>query len=262
LEAGVVVIAGVHVSGLALARESLVSNLHLQLHFFVYLLTQFLTYLHASISSHDRIGPTPLQPAILKPSHLQLPFPCLYINCFLVASLITIVRQRYVLADIAQAAKDEYELRNTLGIDYDGPEANWILSRSLSRWQAALCLAKSIPGFPESSFKLEGLLSQIPSLPDDIPSGSTWIEGYSTWKNSDAKCPLVDKTDKTRRYNLRSQHPTTHTISTSDNFRVWEENQYWYCSTRAGLGIILSASLAERQQLSLRYAPLDSPSDQ
>ncbi|KAL5316340.1 hypothetical protein ACEPPN_015385 [Leptodophora sp. 'Broadleaf-Isolate-01'] len=150
---------------------------------------------------------------------------------------------------------------DTPGIDYDGPQANSILSRSLSRWQAALRLAKSIRGFPESSFKLEGLLSRVPSLPDDIPNSSTWIEGYSTWKNSDALCPLVDKTEKTRRFNLRSQHPTICRLSTSDNFQVWEgKPNNGIALLVLGWAYILSASLAERQQLSLRYAPLDGPS--
>jgi len=83
-------------------------------------------------------------------------------------------------------------------IDYDGPEADSILSKSVSQWQAALRYANSSLGFPESSYKLERLLSRIPSLPDNIPSSSSLIEGYSTWKSSDASCPLEYKTENTQ----------------------------------------------------------------
>lgn len=154
---------------------------------------------------------------------------------------------------------------DSLGIDYHSPETKSILSRSYSRWQAALRLAKSTPGFPESSFKLEGLLSRVPSLPDDIPSESTWMEGYSTWTNSDLSCPLASKTEKTRRFNLRIQHPVMCTISPSHNFRVWEgKANNGIALLILGWAYILSASLAERQRLCLRYASsldsLDGPS--
>jgi hypothetical protein len=150
---------------------------------------------------------------------------------------------------------------NTPMIDYDGPEADSIFIRSVSQWQAALRHATSIPGFPESSYKLERLLSRMPSFPDDILSSSSSIEGYSTWKSSDASCSLECKTEKRHKFHLRRLHPTTCTISTSDNFQVWEGNP------NNGLALlvlawayILTASLAERQHLSLQYGPLDSPS--
>ncbi|KAK0110105.1 hypothetical protein ONS95_002761 [Cadophora gregata] len=147
---------------------------------------------------------------------------------------------------------------DTPRIDYDGPQANAILSRSLTRWQTAFHLAKSTREFPESSFKLEALLSRVPSLPDNIPSSSTWIEGYSTWANSDALCALKDKIEKTRRFSLRSQHPTTCRLSTSNNFKVWERNpNNGIALLVLGWAYILSASLAEKQQLLLKYAPLD-----
>ena len=145
-------------------------------------------------------------------------------------------------------------------INYDGPEAGSILSRSVSQWQAALRYAKSISGFPESSYKLERLLSRIPSLPDQIPIESSFIEGYSTWQSSDASCPLKYKTEKRHTFHVRCLHPTTCTLSTSDNFQVWERN------TNNGVALlvlawayILNASLAERRRLSLQYMPLDKP---
>jgi hypothetical protein len=88
-------------------------------------------------------------------------------------------------------------------IAYDSAEANSILSRSLSLWRASLRLAKSILGFLDSSFKLEKLPSRIPLLPNDIPTSSALIEGYSTWKYSDASCPLVQSESKP------GSHPNT-----------------------------------------------------
>ncbi|KAK1768138.1 hypothetical protein QBC33DRAFT_577788 [Phialemonium atrogriseum] len=108
-----------------------------------------------------------------------------------------------------------------VNISYSGPEADLIHSRSASQWQAALGAAESI----------QGVLSRTPSLPENIPSDANSIEGYSTWRNTDASCCLA-KTERVFRFALRKR---------------------W--------AYILSSSLAERQNLSIAYNPvLDSPS--
>ncbi|CAM6002547.1 unnamed protein product [Sphagnum balticum] len=146
-------------------------------------------------------------------------------------------------------------------INYDGIEAESIYSRSLSRWQTALRLAKSMPRFPESSFKLQGLLSRTPSLPNDIPTSSARIEGYSTWKNCDAKCPIAHKIERANNFRLRSRFPVECTISPSNNFQFWEgKSNNGIALLVLGWAYILSASLAERQQLPLHYVLPDGPS--
>jgi hypothetical protein len=146
-------------------------------------------------------------------------------------------------------------------IDYDGPEANAILSRSSSQWQFALRHALSTSRFPESSYRLERLLCRVPSFPGDIPSCSLSIEGYSSWRSSDDSCSMKHKREKGHLFHLRRRHPTTCRISSSDNFRRWEENpNNGIALLVLGWAYILKASLAERQRLALHYEPLDSPS--
>ncbi len=146
-------------------------------------------------------------------------------------------------------------------IDYDGPEANAILSRSVSQWQLALRHAMLTPRFPESSYRLERLLYRVPSFPNDIPSCSVSIEGYSSWKSSDDSCSMKCKTEKGHLFYLRRRHPTTCTISTSDDFRLLEGSpNNGIALLVLGWAYILNASLVERQRLSLHYEPLDSPS--
>lgn len=148
-----------------------------------------------------------------------------------------------------------------VNISYSGPEADLILSRSASQWQAALGAAESIQGIPPASLNLERVLSRTPSLPENIPSDANSIEGYSTWRNTDASCCLA-KTERVLRVALRKRHLTTCSISSSHNFLDWEGRpNNGIALLVLGWAYILSASLAERQNLSITYDPvLDSPS--
>jgi hypothetical protein len=142
-------------------------------------------------------------------------------------------------------------MQTPLEIPYDGPEAELIFSRSLSRWQAALHRANSTRQIPESSFNLERTLSRTPSLPETIPSDATWIEGYSTWINSDTSCRLT-KTEKARRFLLRKRHPIICRISSSRNFLVWEDTpNNGIALLVLGWAYILTANLVERQNLGI-----------
>jgi len=138
---------------------------------------------------------------------------------------------------------------------YDGPEAESSSSRSFSRWQTAFQLAESMLDVPENSFHLKQVLSRTPSLPDTIPSDSTWIEGYSTWKNSDILCPLTTKTESVQRLFLRKRHLTLCTVSTSQNFVTWNGTpNNGVLLLALGWSYILCVSLAERQNLRLKYS--------
>ena len=71
---------------------------------------------------------------------------------------------------------------------YDGPEAQAIFSRSVSKWQSVLARARLLYAIPRGSLDLSQCLDRIPSLPDTIPRDARWIEGWSTWSNSDTLC--------------------------------------------------------------------------
>lgn len=140
---------------------------------------------------------------------------------------------------------------------YSGPEADAIYSRSISRWQAILLRAKSSPDIPVRSLDLRTCLHHVPQLPKTIPRGSKWIDGHSTWSNSDASCSLATRKGTSRRLGLTKLHPTICSVSTSPSFKTW--------GTKANNGIALlvlawtyisSAELAERQGLSMKYGLL------
>ncbi|KAK1771080.1 hypothetical protein QBC33DRAFT_575934 [Phialemonium atrogriseum] len=120
-----------------------------------------------------------------------------------------------------------------------GPEAGLIVARSLSRWQAALRLAESAAGIPRASLNLETVLSRTPSLPPQIPNDLAWVEA----------CCLATKTER------------IHT-SSLPNFVDWEgKPNNGIAILVLGWAYILTASLAERQNLAMEYASTsDNPS--
>ncbi|KAK5989828.1 hypothetical protein PT974_08089 [Cladobotryum mycophilum] len=141
---------------------------------------------------------------------------------------------------------------------HDGPEADAILKRSFSRWQAALQHAKSLKSLPERCFKLEGVLSRIPSLPESLPR-ARYIEGYSTWDNledsSATSCKLRTKTEKTRPIYLRVEYHIICTISSSPNFQTWEETENnGLLLLVLGWAYVFAVNLAERTRLKVEYS--------
>lgn len=124
-----------------------------------------------------------------------------------------------------------------------------------------LSRAKAI-SLPTESLNLRQILARAPSIPDKIPSKVQYIEGHSTWKNSDVLCPLKTRTEKARIILLRKRYRTICTISTSNNFRVWgSKTNNGIALLVLGWAYILSAELAERQGLPMEYvSPLSMPS--
>lgn len=141
----------------------------------------------------------------------------------------------------------------SLEIPYDGSEARETFSRSQSKWQASLRWAKSTRQFPEESFNLQGILYRTPSLPDTIPSDTTYLEGYSTWLNLDPSCSL-GKTGKRRQFFLRRNYPIKCTVSSSRDFSTWPDTpNNGIALLTAGWAYVLTAELAERQSLKMEY---------
>ncbi|KAF5020425.1 hypothetical protein F66182_7552 [Fusarium sp. NRRL 66182] len=137
---------------------------------------------------------------------------------------------------------------------YDGPEAQAIFSRSVSKWRSVLLRARSLTSIPGSSLDLGRCLDHIPSLPDTIPRDARWIEGYSTWRNTEPLCHLATRTEQKRRIFLTKLHVTSLSLSSSPNFRVWDKNaNNGIALLTLGWSYILSAALAERQGLPLVY---------
>ncbi|CAG9946323.1 unnamed protein product [Clonostachys rosea f. rosea IK726] len=136
---------------------------------------------------------------------------------------------------------------------YDGPEAESIQQQSLNRWRAALSNAKTASQYRVSPSDLRGLLSRIPSFLDHIPNECKVIQGYSTWRNTD-KCTVVAKQERPRRICLSHCYPVICKVSQSKNFQQWEKSLNNGLALMAlGWAYILSASLAERQGLTLQY---------
>lgn len=141
---------------------------------------------------------------------------------------------------------------------YDGPEAQKILRRSLIRWHAAVDAAASCHSIPTECTNLVSVLGTIPALPRSIPRHLKSIAGCSTWDNLDTDCSLRAKTGKPLECQLRSRYPLRCILSTSENFRRWDE------SSNNGIALfivawayVLTVSLAERQGLELEY--FDTP---
>ncbi len=139
-------------------------------------------------------------------------------------------------------------------MEFDGDEADTILARSSSRWQGLLENAMSMPAIPACSLRLQDTLSRIPSFPDIIPPGITCLEGFSSWENSNPTCQLTTRIENTQRLPLRGIKPIVFKISTSSNFLVWEGSRNNGIALLVlGWAYILSASLAERQDLCIIY---------
>ncbi|CAI6057894.1 unnamed protein product [Clonostachys chloroleuca] len=148
----------------------------------------------------------------------------------------------------------------SIKLSYDGPEAKSIQQQSLNRWRAALSNAKTASHYRVSPSDLRGLLSRIPSFLDHIPKESSAIQGYSTWRNTD-KCTLVTKQERPQSIQLTNRYPVICKVSQSRNFQQWEDSRNnGLALMTLGWAYILSASLAERQGLTLQYqASLDFP---
>ncbi|RMJ03351.1 hypothetical protein CDV36_015118 [Fusarium kuroshium] len=147
---------------------------------------------------------------------------------------------------------------------YDGPAAQAIFSRSVSKWRSILIRARNLTSIPRSSLDLSRCLDRIPSLPDTIPRDAIWIEGYSVWRNIEPLCDLGIRTERSRRIFLIKLHVTSLLVSSSPNFCVWDKNaNNGIALLTLGWSYILSAALAERQGLPLIYCqttPLTCPS--
>ncbi|CAM1508768.1 Fc.00g056160.m01.CDS01 [Cosmosporella sp. VM-42] len=139
---------------------------------------------------------------------------------------------------------------------YDGPEAQAIFSRSVSTWRSVLKRARLLHTIPKTSLDLSRCLDRVPSLPDAIPRDARWIEGCSTWSNSDPLCPLKTKTETSRRIFLTKRHHTRLSVSSSLDFRYWgQDANNGIALLTLGWSYTLSAALAERQSLSMVYCP-------
>ncbi|RGP78905.1 hypothetical protein FLONG3_2810 [Fusarium longipes] len=109
----------------------------------------------------------------------------------------------------------------------------------------------------EQSLDLTRALGHIPRLPNKIPRSLRWLEGFSTWGDFDCCCPVKIKREHKQTISLTKFHPTNCSISTSSNFRIWEADaNNGIALLTLGWAYIFSASLAERQGLSMRYGPL------
>ncbi|RKK30989.1 hypothetical protein BFJ66_g14473 [Fusarium oxysporum f. sp. cepae] len=140
---------------------------------------------------------------------------------------------------------------------YDGHENAVIFNRSASRWRTILSQAQNMTEIPKQSLDLTRALGRIPRLPDKITSSSRWLEGFSTWGDSNCSCSVKTKRERKQRLFLTKLHPTSCSISASSNFRVWETKaNNGIALLTLGWAYILSASLAERQGLSMEYGPL------
>lgn len=136
---------------------------------------------------------------------------------------------------------------------YDGDEAKSIFDRSYSLWKSALHMASSTPQIPQNSFDLTKILHRTPSLPDSIPSDATFIEGNSTWINSDTSCDLKKK-GIAKVFVLRKRYPIKCSISSSPAFSHWEGTpNNGIALLVLGWAYILTAELAERQHLTMEY---------
>lgn len=143
---------------------------------------------------------------------------------------------------------------------YDGPKSHAIFSQSTSRWQTIISRAKATNDAPNSSLDLAQCLDRIPCLPAKIPSDAKFLEGFSTWLDSNSSCSVKEKAERKTRIFLGKSHPTICSISTSSNFRVWQEKRNnGIALLILGWAYTMSASLAERRGLSMEYPPLPDP---
>ncbi|KAM5357257.1 hypothetical protein ACJZ2D_016454 [Fusarium nematophilum] len=143
---------------------------------------------------------------------------------------------------------------------YDGHDSEVIFNRSASRWRTILSQAKNMTEIPNWSLDLTRCLDRIPRLPDKIPSSSRWLEGFSTWGDSNCFCSVKTKRERKQRLFLTKLHPTNCSISASPSFRIWKAKaNNGIALLTLGWAYILSASLAERQGLSMEYGPLATP---
>lgn len=125
------------------------------------------------------------------------------------------------------------------------------MERSLSRWG-------HIPtaDITESTTLLAKTLFKVPTLPARIPQSSK-IGGFSTWSNEHTPCSFSTRKGSSETLKLTKPYHTICKISPSSNFRVWGTNgNNGIALLVAGWAYILTASLAERQQLSMEYNAL------
>ena len=109
-------------------------------------------------------------------------------------------------------------------------------------------------------FDLRCLLQRIPALPSDIPRETTFLEGYSTWDNSDASCSLRTKTEHPHRISLRNDEPFTLQTSDSHGFQTWDgTGNNGVALLILGWAYVLNASLAETCGLPLKVVPVETP---
>ncbi|KFA76186.1 hypothetical protein S40288_10097 [Stachybotrys chartarum IBT 40288] len=144
---------------------------------------------------------------------------------------------------------------------YDGEDANSVITRSSSVWREARRAAEAMHALPANTLNLKALLSRAPQMPDVIPN-TRWIKGFSTWENTSGACSLKQKSERTWKIHLRKKFPTKFGISSSKNFTRWEGSQNNGIALLVlGWAYILSASLAERQNIRIEYQePLAPPS--
>jgi len=144
---------------------------------------------------------------------------------------------------------------------YTKEEFQAVFSRSYARWKAALRAAKSMrPGqFPDHAYDLKALLFRVPAIPDEIPNNVMELEGYSTWKSSDATCPLETITEEHQDLSLRCVEPLRFAVSTSGNFQIWDG------TPNNGIALlilawayVLNANVLERQGLQIQAVPFQS----
>ncbi|OAA63255.1 hypothetical protein SPI_03418 [Niveomyces insectorum RCEF 264] len=143
----------------------------------------------------------------------------------------------------------------TLTITYDGREAERVYARSHLHWQKALARAESLPGTAASaSLNVKCVLYRTPCLPSSIPSEIDRISGFTRWRSMSKRCRRQTKQESEESFYLRQSHRIICTVSPSQGFANWDGTPHNGVALLAlGWAYVFSASLAERQSLSMEY---------
>ncbi|CAG9986405.1 unnamed protein product [Clonostachys byssicola] len=143
---------------------------------------------------------------------------------------------------------------------FDGPTSQTVMSRSRRYWRKMSELGRASSRFDVSPLDLRALLCRIPALPNYIPREARSIAGSAHWSNTATNCDAKTRVTP-RTISLRGTHPVVCRISSLETFQKWNRDTHnGLALLIIGWAYVFGANLAERQGLSINYAPQEETS--
>ncbi|KJR84274.1 uncharacterized protein SPSK_08780 [Sporothrix schenckii 1099-18] len=149
---------------------------------------------------------------------------------------------------------------------YDGEDAERVFARSRAHWQQALAQALALPSTAAAAapkaLDVQRALFRTPALPDSLPRDADTIYGMPFWTGAPLKpCAHRNLQGPKEKFSLRTKYRIRVTVAPAESmsFATWPGTPHNGVAWLAlGWAYVLSASLAERQGVSVEYRDEDT----